>query len=470
MLNQPAIDTGIPDSFYLIGGLVFGLSLLLMFLGIRGKRIDDHPWCRKCRFDLFGRGENAVDACPECGNDLTRPRAVRIGQRRKRRGVILFASFVMLTGVSGLGITGYSDLADVNWQHHKPVWMLMREADGAPGIFSEAAVDELLRREDLGRLNNDQVDDLIEVILRHQADSARAWRTEMGDLVEKYYVAGKLDRERWERYTGQFLFDVYKIEVRPEVVIGSGRVGIRMVKQDVRCGSGTHMAYQLQEKNRVTTIGPDVVGRVNPVSTSPLGHRNNSHSQTNYFLNDEPQWANIRPGKQKVTHEVELAILEASGRGVLQPTDVFASRQVKFETESTFLPAGQSTVKLNTDPSLKATVEDAVQLRRVVVGPVSVPNTTNQFYVSYFIDFDPRPVDCAFTIVLKHGANEYEVGSIAMAAAMDTGYHGYESFTADLRGKRVDVILRPSPDYAESTIDCFEIWGEDIVFKDVQVQ
>ena len=37
--------------------------------------------------------------------------------------------------------------------------------------------------------------------------------------------------------------------------------------------------------------------------------------------------------------------------------DVFASRKVTFETETTFPPAGQSTVNINVDPAMKADVE-----------------------------------------------------------------------------------------------------------------
>jgi hypothetical protein len=59
-------------------------------------------------------------------------------------------------------------------------------------------------------------------------------------------------------------------------------------------------------------------------------------NSTNYYLGDEEQWATIKPGKHKITREVELSILEAP-EGVKR-TEVFASRKVSFETETTFLP------------------------------------------------------------------------------------------------------------------------------------
>ena len=55
-----AIDPGPPILFYALAGCVFSLGLFLLILGLRGKRIDDHPWCRKCKFDLFGKEINPI--------------------------------------------------------------------------------------------------------------------------------------------------------------------------------------------------------------------------------------------------------------------------------------------------------------------------------------------------------------------------------------------------------------------------
>ena len=52
---------------------VVGTALLI--LGLRGRRLDGHPVCRKCRFDLVGTPD--VSVCPECGRDVTQPATVR---------------------------------------------------------------------------------------------------------------------------------------------------------------------------------------------------------------------------------------------------------------------------------------------------------------------------------------------------------------------------------------------------------
>jgi hypothetical protein len=335
---------------------------------------------------------------------------------------------------------------------------------------SAKAIDELLRREGESLLSPVQLDDLVELILEHQADRTRPWRTEMGDLIEKRWVAGKLDRDLWEQYTAQFLVDTYKLKVRRRIVIGSGKMALEQIKQDTRCGSGVHMTYQLRETNRTTKIGATVVGRGNPPSTSKLGHDTGGLNSTNYYLGDEKQWATIKPGKHKITREVELAILQAPGPEAIERKDVFASRKVTFETVTTFLPAGQSTVTINTDPELKDAVESAITLERVETGPISIPNDSNEFFANIILDFEPRPIDTAFTIVLNDGEAEYDTGSVAFSAAQRNGFNtSRPRISADLSGKHIDVILRPAPAAAEASIDCFEIWGQEIIFKNVLV-
>jgi hypothetical protein len=53
---------------FLSGGL-FIAGAALLFVGLRGRRLDDHPLCRRCGFDVFGTPEPQT-ACPECGADL----------------------------------------------------------------------------------------------------------------------------------------------------------------------------------------------------------------------------------------------------------------------------------------------------------------------------------------------------------------------------------------------------------------
>ena len=66
----------------LLAAAVFLIGLALTLAGLRGRRTDDHPLCRRCGFDLTGNPDAAV--CGECGADLARPGAIRVGHRARR--------------------------------------------------------------------------------------------------------------------------------------------------------------------------------------------------------------------------------------------------------------------------------------------------------------------------------------------------------------------------------------------------
>jgi hypothetical protein len=184
------------------------------------------------------------------------------------------------------------------------------------------------------------------------------------------------------------------------------------------------------------------------------------------------QWDIIEPGKQKITFDVELEILESVGPEASEGLDVFASRKATFETEAIFLPVGQSTVNVNVDPSIKDAVNRAITINRVETGPISTPTTSAKYSVRVVLAVQPRPIDNIFTIVLRDGETEYDSGSHAHVIKAEDGNDliSVASIAADLSGKRIDVILRPAPGEAENSIDLFEIWGEEIVFEDVLVQ
>ena len=354
----------------------------------------------------------------------------------------------------------------------KNVSQLMRQAN-QPGRGSRVAINELLRREDEGLLDSNQLNDLIEVILKYQADRGRRWRTGMGDLIEKRWVDGKLDRDIWETYTAQFLIDICELKVRPRIVIGSPNgVLVRRNIRDLRCGSGKYIEFLLREKNGVTRVGSTIVGRDDLGGTTRIGHDNSGMYSANSSPLTMQQWDIIEPGKQKITFDVELKILESVGPEASEGLDVFASRKATFETEAIFLPVGQPTVNVNVDPSIKDAVNRAITINRVETSPMSTPTTSAKYSVRVVLAVLPRPIDNIFTIVLRDGETEYDSGSHAHVIKAEDGNDliSVASIAADLSGKRIDVILRPAPEEAENSIDLFEIWGEEIVFEDVLVQ
>jgi len=123
------------------------LAAALLALGVRGRVVDDHPICRKCRFDLVGLA--TPSNCPECGAGLDRPRAIRSGARRRRPGLVI-------TGVAILLLMALASGAFLNADRlipYEPSWALVLQAQYGSMKRAPAIVSELLARSDRFKLS-----------------------------------------------------------------------------------------------------------------------------------------------------------------------------------------------------------------------------------------------------------------------------------------------------------------------------
>ena len=124
-------------------GLPFIMGLGLLLAGVYGKRIDDHPWCRTCKFDLFGSPADA-QTCSECGADLTQTNAVRVGQRRKRKGVIVSGVVLLLLAGGFFAAMAWTASSSFDLNRIKPVWWLAMNGESANLSSATVALKELL--------------------------------------------------------------------------------------------------------------------------------------------------------------------------------------------------------------------------------------------------------------------------------------------------------------------------------------
>jgi hypothetical protein len=95
-------------------------GVVLMWLGIRGRRLGDHPFCRKCEFDLFGRPDDAERRCPECGADLSARRAVVTGARRRRPAIAACGAALLLLSLAAPAAWLWGNHKRIDWQALKP--------------------------------------------------------------------------------------------------------------------------------------------------------------------------------------------------------------------------------------------------------------------------------------------------------------------------------------------------------------
>ena len=141
-------------------------------LGWRGPRVDDHPRCRRCRYDLSGI--DVPNTCPECGRALTRRRAIRVGRRRRRPVWLGLGVLSLLTGLSVFGYIGFHYARSVDWDPYKPTaWLISDLRNGRL-----AAWNEVRRRQDDGALSVDQTVTLVGIARNQIAmlPGNRPWR------------------------------------------------------------------------------------------------------------------------------------------------------------------------------------------------------------------------------------------------------------------------------------------------------
>lgn len=141
---------------------LLGLSSVALVLGIalawwgrRGRVIDAHPVCRKCRFDLVGRPPGS-DRCPECGADLHWPRAIVVGNRKPRHAVFVIGGSLALLAVCVFGGWQWVQFRYAD-EAAKPTWLVLLDAGSNDAIFRSAALSVLFGRQMKGQLSASQI-------------------------------------------------------------------------------------------------------------------------------------------------------------------------------------------------------------------------------------------------------------------------------------------------------------------------
>ena len=163
-------------------------------------RVGDHPYCRRCGFDLFGRTLLAKPACPECGAALARRRAVVVGKRAVRPQASKVATAVLFMSLGGMALSWWSRVGAAAWARHKPIDWVLRDTESASPQTRDPALAELARRLQASEIPPAQETVLIERALKYQADWKRPWAPGWGALVESGWAVGKVTRAQWQRY------------------------------------------------------------------------------------------------------------------------------------------------------------------------------------------------------------------------------------------------------------------------------
>jgi predicted RNA-binding Zn-ribbon protein involved in translation (DUF1610 family) len=448
--------------------LAAALAALLLGLGWRGRRIDRHPLCRKCGFDLVGRPTESV-VCPECGADLRRRRSIRIGHRQKRRWLVGESVPVLIVCVGWLGLVTWSTAAGVDWNRHKPAWILMREADSADAPTRDAAIGELERRLTAGQLPAPQAAAVVEKALAHQANADLPWVAAWGQLLESGRVMGRLTDEQWDRYMAHALTLV--LEVRPSVRRGDP-LPFRIRQGPNRAAAGNFRLLVRPDASTLSVAG----AALETESADEAWHRGRQvffpaiAGGPDLVIGgrcrlDEDVLEKLTDGRQALRTRVNLHVWRHTGPTSEDGTFARASRSVQLAARWTLLPADQPSCAIVTDPSLRPAVERSLAGTRGASssGPGYPGRPTAILRGS-----DP-PVGLSYDA--PYGQGMLRSGSV-VARPKDQSYsdvgHPILGWLFP-RPQTVDIVLRPNPEHAARTVDVTEIWGHEVIIQNVPV-
>ena len=196
-------------------GAAAAATLLLFMLGLRGRRIDNHPLCRRCGFDLFGLPPDGR-RCSECGADLERSRGVRRGRRQSFRWIVWPAASALVLQLGFLGIAAYVVARHLDLNARKPTWWLIDETNLKS--TRAAALAELSKRLEAGSLSSQQADALVDRALAMQGNVSVPWDLSWEEFLIRALRIGKLSDTQWVRYVRQSI--TFKLDVRPVVARG----------------------------------------------------------------------------------------------------------------------------------------------------------------------------------------------------------------------------------------------------------
>jgi hypothetical protein len=92
--------TGLLAGTAWLGALALGAALI--WRGLRGRRVDDDPHCRRCGYNLIASPQRP-GRCPECGATIYGLGTIRVGARKRREPLIIIGAAIMLLCLGPIG-------------------------------------------------------------------------------------------------------------------------------------------------------------------------------------------------------------------------------------------------------------------------------------------------------------------------------------------------------------------------------
>lgn len=511
----------------------FFAGVMLLWLGLHGRRVNDHPTCRQCRFDLEGVYPEAV-TCPECGAGLKREGSTRMGVRKRLPALVAAGTLLVILPAAPLAAIGYAALTGTDINGLLPVGVLLWEAKHATPASSEKIANEFIRRAQGKKLSPAQYTRVIAQAIAMQKDPSAPWGEAWGSFIEGAKLDGTLSSVGWDTYEKQSA--LFKVSNRPRTAAGATlpisikldqarvspsdavvhtlslvgatvdgkKVDARVARSD-RAGIFHMVGGGLTILNGGTLAGglgdesPDVLGTVMAAgSRVPLGVFG---SGSNLAPAEVRLPADLAPGKHTVQIELTQETSSGGRLGFGMPTIAGdTATPLVLTTEVEVAPVDQLISAVEPTPEVtgklaRALRPQAIMLSRDEASPGGAPSVTAQ--VTIPVANLPAPIAC--DVMLRRGNHEWKIGELNSGApaskAASRMVQSSFSYTVTINGvtrtsrtssgddertvegsvpgfdgDAADVVLRPRAEAALSSTDQTKFYDGEIVIPDVPVQ
>ena len=379
------------------------LGLILLVRGWRGRRIDDHPLCRRCGYDLVASAQ--ATNCPECGRDLTQPGAIRIGHRRRRRVALTFGIVLLLAALGGGGFLGWSRASNFNWYPYKPLWLLRQDAAGTNPTKAVASQREIIMRLTAAKLSKEQIDGIVSEALAAQSNMQATWHSWWGDFIEYAWQQGSVSEQNIIQYARTAVETSYELEI-PERVRPRSMLMVGSSHAAKRAGNTGLLMAEVQS-------GP-VRMEDGMVLSSGGGRSRSSISGGNTGRSASGSTIDLPVGKHVASSDATVRIYPAASFmstsiGEVEPSATPPAPLVEFtmrmEKGFEVVPDDQEIVERFTDASLEPAIRAATTIRTIMAA--RMPRGTT---ILCDVDIRNPPVGVAFEVFVRVGEREWPWG------------------------------------------------------------
>ncbi len=478
------------------------LGLVMIPVGWRGWRINRHPICTLCRFDLVGLYPQQI-TCPECGAGLRRRKGVRIGARRRLWPFIGLGVILILAPLAPLGLVLYGAATGADINKHKPLGLLLWEARIASPKAMEAIGSELHLRLRGNRLDEAQRQRLLETTLRIHSDRSRPWDSNWASFLTWMHTSGEMKPEDIAQYclNAVALEPASRAKVAPgdllpvEVRFGEERLADRMnVEIRIVVGACYLNGTRLQEATEAALLrgGPDPVPYTRQAAflASPLSFFNrHPHLDRSHIAVLIPEGTS--PGAFELDIEVEVAArlfrgspLNAAPPGVPHEstTHEYSRTVCRFTTPFEVVPGAEHAVSIALpNEELARRIESVLNaagtfqfshLRGASTAERHLNGTAFEFDI--VVPSGSLPVQLVGRVVERVDGVDFDVGTILTQSESGLssfygGGHGMRHVgrlvyvVPHSGGTRTDkLILVPDPEVARRSVDAVHIYGGEI--------